>query len=50
MGGEEGGEEGDEVRGRGEALGVDGAVAHASEDGGEVDWEGGVGDVGAEVH
>ena len=43
-------EEGDEVGGRGEALGVDGAVAHVFEDGGEVDREGGVGDVGAEVH
>ena len=50
VGGDEGEEEGDEVRGRGEALGVDGAVAHVFEDGGEIDGEGGVGDVGAEVH
>ena len=47
---DEGGEEGDEVWGRGEALGVEGAVAHVFEDGGQVDGQGGVGDVGAEIH
>ena len=47
---DKGGEEGDEVWGRGEALGVEGAVAHVFEDGGQVDGQGGVGDVGAEIH
>ena len=43
-------EEGDEVGGRGEALGVDGGEAHFGEDGREEDGEGGEGDVAGEVH
>lgn len=43
-------EEGDEVGGRGQALGVYGREAHLGEDGGEEDGEGGEGHVAGEVH
>lgn len=49
-GGEDYEEEGDEIRGGGEALGVYGGETHFGEDGREEDGEGGEGDVAGEVH
>jgi len=43
-------DEGDEIRGRGEALVICGGETHFGEDGGVEDGEGGEGDVAREVH